>query len=76
MKLRGIEVSETVCRLLYRRRLAEVAGKALSVISLVLSSVWHVRGNIDQSGHRWICPGFGNYVASITRSDQNAGPVL
>src|SRR6266487_6620016 len=30
MKLCGVEVSETVCRLLYRSRLAEIAREALS----------------------------------------------
>src|SRR5213594_287543 len=38
MKLRGIEVSEAVCRLLYRSRLAQVAWEALSVVGLILSS--------------------------------------
>src|SRR6266446_8190476 len=37
MKLRGVEVSETVSRFLYRSRLAEVTGKALSVVSLILA---------------------------------------
>src|SRR3979409_1918664 len=39
MKLRGVEVSETVRRLLYRTRLAEITREALSVIGLVLSSI-------------------------------------
>src|SRR5947209_6790125 len=37
MKLRGVEVSETVCRLLYRARLAEITREALSVVRLVFS---------------------------------------
>src|SRR6266550_1991042 len=47
MKLRGVEVSETVCRLLYRRRLAEVAREALSVVSLILSSVRHMGRDVN-----------------------------
>src|SRR5713226_5194841 len=42
MKLRGVEVSETVCRLLDRARFAEVTWETLSVIRLILSSVRHV----------------------------------
>ena len=42
MKLRGVEVSETVCRLLYRARLAEITWEAFSVVRLILSSVRHV----------------------------------
>jgi len=61
MKLGGVEVSETVCRLLYRTRLAEVTWEALSVVSLVLSSVWHVRRDVHQAGNRWIRPRFGDY---------------
>ena len=56
MKLRRIEVSETICRLLYRTRLAEVTREALSVVRFVLSSVWHVRCNVHQSGNGWIRP--------------------
>src|SRR6266478_4136342 len=37
MKLRGVEVSETVCRLLYRSRLAEVTWESFSIVSLILS---------------------------------------
>src|SRR5437868_4571368 len=47
MKLRGVEVSETVCRFLYRSRLAEVTRESLSVVSLVLSSVRHVGRDVD-----------------------------
>src|SRR6266481_1153731 len=50
MKLRGVEVSETVCRLFYRSRLAQVTGEAFSVVTLILSSVWHVGRDVDQSG--------------------------
>src|SRR6266478_6603681 len=44
------EVRETVCRLLYRTRLAEVTWEALSVVRLVLSSVWHVGRDVHQTG--------------------------
>src|SRR5438132_11141332 len=47
MKLRGVEVSETVSRLLYRSRLAEVTGEALSVVRLILSRIWHVGRDVD-----------------------------
>jgi hypothetical protein len=51
MKPRGVEIRETIRRLLYRTRLAEVAREALSVVRFVLSSVWHVRCNVHQSGN-------------------------
>src|SRR6266550_9616357 len=76
MKLRGVEVSETVCRFLYRSRLAEVTWETFSIVSLILSSVWHVGRNVDKSGNRWIGSGFGNYGSSIAVSDQNAGSIL
>jgi hypothetical protein len=47
-----VEVGETVCRLLYRTRLAEVAWEALSVVRLVLASVWHVSRDVHQTGNR------------------------
>src|SRR5580658_10983549 len=37
MKLRGVEVSETVCRRLHRTGLADVTWKALSIASLTFS---------------------------------------
>src|SRR5205807_3972318 len=76
MKLRGVEVSETVCRLLYRSRLAEVAWEALSVVSLVLSSIRHVGRHVHQSDNRWIRPGFSNYRSPIAMSDKNARSIL
>jgi hypothetical protein len=69
MKLRGVEVSETVCRLLHRTRLAEVTREALSVVGLVLSSVWHVRRDVHQTGNRWIRARFRNYGSPIAVSD-------
>src|SRR5713101_8114517 len=65
MKLRGVEVSETVWSFLYRGRLAEVTWEALSVVSLVLSSVWHVGRDVHQTGNRWIRPRFGDYGSPV-----------
>src|SRR6267378_3329651 len=76
MKLRGVEVSETVCRLLYRVRFAEIARESFSVVSLIFASVWHVSRDVDQTGNRWIRPGFGNDRSAIAVSDQNAGSIL
>jgi hypothetical protein len=75
-KLRGVEVSETVCRLLYRSRLAEVTWEALSVVSLILSSIWHVGRDVHQTGYRWIRPRLGNYRSPIAVSDKNARSIL
>jgi hypothetical protein len=41
--------------------LAEVSREALFVVRFVLSSVWHVRCNVHQSGNRWIRARFRNY---------------
>ena len=76
MKLRGIEVSETVCRLLYRARLAEVARKALSVVCLFLASVRHVGRDVHQANNRWIGPRFRNYGSPIAVRDKNARSIL
>ena len=76
MKLRGIKVSETVCSLLYRSRLAEVTWESFSIVSLILSCIWHVGRDIDQSGNRWIRPGFSNYGSPIAVSDKNARSIL
>src|SRR5580658_205759 len=51
MKLGGVEVRESICRPLYRIRLAEITWEALSVVGLVLSSVGHVRCNVHQPGN-------------------------
>ena len=76
MKLRGIEVSETVCRLLYRTRLAEITWEALCVVRFVLSSVRHVGRDVHQTGNRWIRPRFGDYGSPVAMSDKNARSVL
>jgi hypothetical protein len=49
MKLRGVEVRETVCGLLYGTRLGEIAREALPVVSFVFPGVWHVRCHVNQS---------------------------
>jgi hypothetical protein len=76
MELGGIEVRETICRLLYRTRLAEVTREALSVVGFVLSSVWHVRCNVHQSSNRWIRARFRNYGSPIAVCDKDARSVL
>src|SRR5262245_39240931 len=76
MKLRGVDVSETVRRLLYRIRLAKITRKALCVISLSLSSIWHVGRDVDQSGNRRMGPRFSNDGSPITMSDKNARSIL
>src|SRR5437868_4277523 len=76
MKLRRVEISETVCRFLYRSRLAQVTWETFSIVSLILSSVWHVGRDVDQSDNRWIRPGFSNYSSAITMSDKNAWSIL
>src|ERR1700716_2249930 len=76
MKLRGVEIGETVCRFLYRSRLAEITWEALSVVSFILSRIWHVGRDVDQSGNRRIRPGFGNYGSPVAMSDQNALSIL
>jgi len=76
MKLRGVKVSETVSRLLYRSRLAEVTGETPSVVRLILSCIWHVGRDIHQTGDRWIRPRFGNYRSPIAVTDKNARSIL
>jgi hypothetical protein len=76
MKLGGVEVSETVCRLLYRSRLAEVTRESLPVVSFILPCIRHVGSDIYQTGNRWIRPGFGNDGSAITMSHENARSIL
>src|SRR3984893_17321042 len=76
MELGGIEVRETICRLLYRTRLAEVTREALSVVRFVLSSVGHVRCNVHQSSNGWIGARFRNYGSPIAVRDKDARPGL
>ena len=76
MELRGVEVSETVCGLLYRTRLTEVAWESFSVVSFILPSVWHVGSDVDQTDNRWIRPGFGNDRSAITMSHENTWSIL
>src|SRR5712664_152293 len=76
MKLRGVEVRETVCGLLDRARLAEVAGEALSVVSLIFSSVGHVGRDVHQTNDGWVRARFGNYGSPVAVRDKNARSVL
>src|SRR5208282_2256078 len=76
MKLRGIEVSEIVCCLLYRVRLTEITGEALSVLGLFLTGIRHVGRDIHQANDRWIVARFGNDRSSIAVSDENAWSIL
>jgi hypothetical protein len=76
MKLRGVEVSETVCRHLYRIRLAKITRKAFSGISLTFSSIWHVGRDVHQSDNRWMRPRFSNYGSPIAMSNKNAWSIL
>src|SRR5438046_10454923 len=76
MKLRGVEVGETVCRFLYRSRLAEVTWEALSIVGLILSRIWHMGRDVDQSGNRWIRSRFGDDGAAITVSYKDAWSIL
>src|SRR5205809_7213134 len=55
MKLRGVEVGETVCRFLYRSRLAEVTWEALSIVGFILSRIRLVGREVEPSVKRWIC---------------------
>src|SRR5712671_3529818 len=47
MKLRGIEVSETVCALLYRVRFAEIARESFPVVRFIFASVWHMGRDVN-----------------------------
>src|SRR3954462_3142216 len=76
MKLRGIQVSEAISCLLYSTRLAEVTWEAFSVVRLVLSSIWHVGCDVDQSDNRWIHPSFRNCGSPVAVTDKNARSVL
>src|SRR5437762_13348640 len=76
MKLRGVEVGETVYHLLYCTRFTEVTLEALSVVGLILSRIWHMGRDVDQSCNRWIRSRFGDDGAAITVSHQNARSIL
>src|SRR5438132_3939843 len=58
VKLCGVEISETVCRLLYRTRLAEVTWETFSVVGLILSGIWHVGRDVNKTGNSWFRSGF------------------
>jgi hypothetical protein len=54
----------------------EVTWEALSVVSLIFSSVGHVGRDIHQADNRWIRPRFRNYGSSVAVSNKNARPIL
>src|SRR5207253_5426123 len=54
----------------------EVTWKSLSIVSLVLSSIWHKGCDVDQTRNRWIRSRFGNDGAAITVSYKNAWSIL
>src|ERR1700683_5177571 len=76
MKLGRVDIGEAVRRFLYGARFGEVAREALSVVRLVLSSVWHVRRDVHQSDNSWIRAGFSNYSSAVAMSDKNARAFL
>src|SRR3984957_20994640 len=76
MKLRRVDIGETVRGFLYGARLGEAAREALSVVRLVLSSVWHVRRDVHQSDNSWIRASFRNYGSAVAASDKNARSIL
>src|SRR6266487_4780853 len=47
MKLRRVEISETICSLLYRSRLTEVTWEAFSVVSFVFARIRHMSCDVD-----------------------------
>ena len=69
MKLRRVEVRETVSGFLYRAGFAQVTGKPLSVVGFILSSVWHVSRDVHQPGNGGIRSGFRNYSSAIAMRD-------
>src|ERR1700677_3765480 len=76
MKLRRVNISETISRLLDRARFAKVAGKTLSIVTFILSSIRHVGGDIHQTGDRWIRSCLGDDRPAIAVTHENARPVL
>src|SRR6476660_3598711 len=76
MKLRGIQISKTVSRILYRVRLAKVTWEAFPVVSLTLTNIRHVGCDIYQTSNRRIRTGFSDHRSSVTMSDKNAWSIL
>src|SRR3984885_2003937 len=76
MKLRGIEVSETICCLLYRVRLTEITREALSVVSLIFSGIRHVGRDVHQAANHRVSPSFSDYRSPIAVCDKNARSIL
>src|ERR1700680_48315 len=76
MKLRRVDICETVRRFLYGARFGEVARKALSVVRLFLAGIWHVSRDIHQPDNRWVRARFRNYGSPIAMTDKNARSIL
>ncbi len=76
MKLRVVKVSESVSRLLYRCRFAEVTWEALSVVGLIFSGVRHMGGDVHQTDHIGMRPCFGNYRSPVAVGDKDARSIL
>jgi hypothetical protein len=76
MKLRGVNVSEAIRRFLYRSRLAKIAWEAFPVVSLILSSIWHVGRDVYQTDDGWIRARFSNYRSTIAVAYKNARSIL
>src|SRR6266404_5640826 len=76
VKLGGVEICETIRSLLYCTRFAEVTGEALSVVRLILSSIWHVSCDVHQTGNGRIRSSLGNYGSPVAVSDKNARSIL
>jgi hypothetical protein len=54
----------------------KVTWETLSVVSLILSGIWHVGRDIHQTGDREIRSGFSNHGSAITMSNKNAWSIL
>src|SRR5437660_3468002 len=76
MKLRWIEVGETVGGLLYRTGLAEITWEALSVVRLILSRIGHVGRNVHQTDNGRIRARLRSYGSPVAVSDKNARSIL
>src|ERR1700683_4922591 len=76
MKLRRVDICETVGRFLYGARFGEAARKALSVLGLFLAGIGHVGCDIHQANNRWIYTRFRNYGSPIAVRNKDARSVL
>src|SRR4051812_17992229 len=76
MKLRRVEVGESVARLLDRSRLTQVAWETLAIVGLILADIGHMGGDIHESDNRWIRPGFRDDGSAVAMTDEQARSVL